>query len=73
MLPKGSPYSALCDPSSLIQAATADCDRRQRSLFFNTMPEFWLNMQQAVDIYEALEEHRGEYKKIKSLVVGQHV
>jgi addiction module HigA family antidote len=39
--------------------------------FFNTTPEFWLNMQQAVDVWEALEEHRNEYKRIKSLVVGQ--
>ncbi|HEX5733376.1 MAG TPA: HigA family addiction module antitoxin [Blastocatellia bacterium] len=39
--------------------------------FFNTTPGFWLNMQQAVDVWEALEEHRNEYKRIKSFVVGQ--
>lgn len=39
--------------------------------FFNTTPEFWLNMQQAVDVWEALEEHKSEYKSIKSLVVRQ--
>jgi addiction module HigA family antidote len=41
--------------------------------FFNTTPEFWLNMQRVVDIYEALEEHRSEYDRIKSLAVGQQV
>jgi len=39
--------------------------------FFNATPEFWLNMQQAVDVWEALEEHKSEYKRIKSFVVGQ--
>jgi antitoxin HigA-1 len=41
------------------------------SRVFNTTPEFWLNMQQAVDVWEALEEHKSEYMKIKSFVVGQ--
>jgi addiction module HigA family antidote len=39
--------------------------------FFNTTAEFWLRMQQAVDVWEALNEHKSEYKRIKSLVVGQ--
>ena len=41
------------------------------SRVFNTSPEFWLNMQQAVDVWGVLEEHKGEYMKIKSFVVGQ--
>jgi addiction module HigA family antidote len=38
---------------------------------FNTTPEFWLNMQRVVDIYEALEGHGTEYEKIKPLTARQ--
>lgn len=32
---------------------------------FNSTPEMWLNMQQAVDLWEARTIHRREYDKIK--------
>ena len=34
---------------------------------FNTSPELWMNMQQAVDIWEAFENNRSVYSKIKPL------
>jgi addiction module HigA family antidote len=34
---------------------------------FNTTPEFWLRLQQAVDIWDALEANRRDYDRIKSL------
>lgn len=37
------------------------------SRVFGTTPEFWLNLQQAVDLWDAMEAHMGEYARIKSL------
>ncbi len=34
---------------------------------FGTTPEFWLNLQQAVDIWNALEANRNEYARLKPL------
>jgi addiction module HigA family antidote len=34
---------------------------------FDTSPELWLNMQQAIDVWETLENNRSVYKKIKPL------
>ena len=34
---------------------------------FNSTPEMWLNMQQAVDLWEARSIHGHEYKKIQPL------
>ena len=34
---------------------------------FNSTPEMWLNMQQAVDLWEARRIHGGEYHKIQSV------
>lgn len=34
---------------------------------FQTSPHFWLNLQQAVDVYEAFEAKRGEYEQIDPL------
>jgi antitoxin HigA-1 len=34
---------------------------------FNTTPELWLNMQQAVDVWETFEANRAAYSKIKPL------
>jgi addiction module HigA family antidote len=34
---------------------------------FNTTPELWLRLQQAVDLWEALESHGDEYRRIKPL------
>jgi|SRR5947209_541824 len=38
---------------------------------FNTTPELWLRMQQAVDVWEALESYSGEYERIKPLTEVQ--
>jgi addiction module HigA family antidote len=38
---------------------------------FNTTPESWLRMQQAVDVWEALEEYGSEYDRIKPLTEAQ--
>ena len=37
---------------------------------FDTTPEFWLNMQQAVDVWEALEENKAIYEGIRPLKVA---
>jgi len=37
------------------------------SRLFDTTPESWLNMQQAVDLWELEQEKSAEYKKIKSV------
>ncbi|HMF55038.1 MAG TPA: HigA family addiction module antitoxin [Pyrinomonadaceae bacterium] len=34
---------------------------------FDTTPELWLNLQQAVDVWEAYEANRSAYVKIKPL------
>ena len=34
---------------------------------FNSTPEMWLNMQQAVDLWEAKKNHGLEYDKIRPL------
>jgi addiction module HigA family antidote len=34
---------------------------------FGTSPEMWLNLQQAVDVWEAFEANRSAYSKIKPL------
>ncbi len=34
---------------------------------FNSTPEMWLNMQQAVDLWEARTNHGNEYEKIRSI------
>ncbi len=34
---------------------------------FKTTPEFWLRLQQAVDIWDALETNENEYSRIKAL------
>jgi addiction module HigA family antidote len=38
---------------------------------FNTTPESWLRMQQAVDVWEALESYGSEYERIKPLTEDQ--
>jgi antitoxin HigA-1 len=31
-------------------------------------PQLWLNLQQKVDIWDAIQEHRGEYSKVSVIV-----
>jgi len=37
---------------------------------FKTTPEFWMNLQQAVDIWETLAANRREYSKLRPLKVA---
>jgi addiction module HigA family antidote len=37
---------------------------------FGNSPEFWLRMQQAVDLWDAAEANKAEYQKIKPLKVA---
>jgi addiction module HigA family antidote len=37
---------------------------------FNSTPEMWLNMQQAVDLWEARTNHGHEYERIRSIQEG---
>jgi len=37
------------------------------ALVFRNSPQFWLNLQQAVDVWDAQNEHEEEYKQIKPL------
>ena len=48
------------------RAVTPDVAHRLARVF-NTSPELWLNMQQAVDVWEAYEANRSAYHKIKPL------
>jgi len=45
---------------------TTDVAHRLARAFGNS-PEFWLRLQQAVDVWEALEENRDEYARIRPL------
>ncbi len=48
------------------RALTPDLAHRLARLF-GTTPEFWLNLQQAVDIWDALVANRNEYAKLRPL------
>jgi len=37
------------------------------SRVFNTTPEFWLRLQQSVDIWDALQANEKEYERLKPL------
>ncbi|HSF20291.1 MAG TPA: HigA family addiction module antitoxin [Vicinamibacteria bacterium] len=37
---------------------------------FSNSPEFWLNAQRAVDLWDAIHEMRGEVERIKPLTVA---
>ena len=37
---------------------------------FNTTPDVWINMQTALDLWEAAEANKSEYEKIKPLKVA---
>ena len=36
--------------------------------FFNTSPEFWINLQVNVEMWDTLQSHKNEYEQIGSLV-----
>jgi addiction module HigA family antidote len=48
---------------------TTDLACRLAAAFGNS-PQFWLNMQQAVDIYEAQEQHREDYEGIERVAAA---
>lgn len=48
------------------RALTPDMAHRLARVF-KTTPEFWLNLQQAVDIWEMFEAKRDEYAKLRPL------
>ena len=48
------------------RAVTPDIAHRL-GRFFGNGAEFWLNLQRAVDLWEAQEANLGEYEKIKPL------
>jgi antitoxin HigA-1 len=48
------------------RALTPDMAHRLARVF-ETTPEFWMNLQQAVDIWETLALHRREYARLKPL------
>lgn len=35
--------------------------------YFNTSPDFWLNLQLNVDMWDTLQQHRHEYEQIESI------
>lgn len=35
--------------------------------FFKTTPEFWINLQMNVDLWDTLQTHQNEYEQIRSL------
>lgn len=39
----------------------------RRAKFFNTSPEFWMTLQQHVDMWDTFQRHEKEYEKIKSV------
>src|SRR5688572_7829274 len=48
------------------RAVTPDLAHRLSRLF-NTTPEFWLRLQEAVDIWDALQANQKEYDRLKPL------
>lgn len=48
---------------------TVDMAQRLSRIFGNS-PPFWLNMQQAVDLWDTSEAKRAEYEKLKPLMVA---
>ncbi|MEW6212870.1 MAG: HigA family addiction module antitoxin [Acidobacteriota bacterium] len=51
------------------QPVTVDMAHRLARVFGNS-PEFWLNLQQAVDVWDALAENEKVYKNISPLKVA---
>ena len=35
--------------------------------YFNTTPDFWINLQMNVDMWDTLQTHKNDYDKIKSV------
>lgn len=51
------------------RSVTADIAHRLGRVFGNG-PELWLNLQKAVDLWEALEKNKREYERIEPLQVA---
>lgn len=35
--------------------------------FFNTTPDFWINLQMNIDMWDTLQTHKNEYNKIRGV------
>ena len=35
--------------------------------YFNTTPDFWINLQMNVDMWDTLQQHKSDYDKIRSV------
>ena len=51
------------------RGVTSDMAHRLARVF-HTTPDVWMNLQQAVDIWDALEANKSEYERIKPLKVA---
>lgn len=40
-------------------------------IYFNTSPDFWLNLQRANDIYQVLHKQKSEIDSIQSIIASQ--
>ncbi len=73
----GLTQSELANRLGVSRRVVNDLIRERRSLtpdlahrlarLFDTTPEFWLRLQEAVDIWETLQAHHREYKRLKPL------
>lgn len=41
--------------------------------YFNTTPDFWMNLQLNVDMWDTLQMHRQDYEKIESMSSAQQL
>lgn len=60
----GVSYSRINEIIQGKRAITPDTAFRLAA-FFDTSPEFWINAQNAVDMFDTLQEHKIDYQKIK--------
>lgn len=35
--------------------------------YFNTTPDFWINLQMNIDMWDTLQQHKSDYDKIRSV------
>jgi addiction module HigA family antidote len=40
--------------------------------YFNTTPDFWINLQINVDMWDTLQSHKKDYEKISSISVSNN-
>ena len=42
------------------------------SKYFNTTPDFWINLQINIDMWDTLQSHKRDYEKINSISVNNN-